>query len=150
MSVPAPTAAEILGANLKAEWDARVGVSGVTWTDSVSGRVLTGVGTPTFGTDGASFSGLPVWKLVAASTQYLAEAAGQPAIIAGGSTDFYCSMVVRATNLSTGAAMQLLDMCDSGITAESMNMGINAAGTSLLARFGPFLVDGGAPDTTPH
>jgi len=146
----APTAASILGANLLAEWDARVGVSGVTWTDSVGGRVLTGVNTPVLATDGANFSGLPVWKFVTASAQYMDEGAGQPTLIAAGATDFYCSIVLRDTDLGLGIAQNLLDMCDSGITAEVMNFVVDATGVFLTGRINPFAAFTATADTAVH
>lgn len=52
-----PTAALILGANLRFRLDASVGWSASTWVDTVLGLSLAGVGTPTRSADGTNFHG---------------------------------------------------------------------------------------------
>lgn len=127
----APSPTSILGATLLAEWDARRGTTANTWTDSISGRVLTGSGTPTLAVDGSFFAARSVWKFVLASTQLMDTGAAGATLYAVGSKP-YVSFVARAT--ATAAGFQTL-----------VNLHDNAAATiSVQWRMG----GGGAADGT--
>lgn len=94
LTVSAP--ATVLGANLKAEWDARAGTAANTWTDSVAGAVLTGSNSPTFGVDTGFFNGLSVWQLTGSGNQKLDTGQLGAELVAAG-TPIYVCLIVRHT-----------------------------------------------------
>lgn len=93
----------LLGSILRAEWDstdATTIVAGTSWTDRKNGYVLTAMGSPTFGADGANFNGRSVWQFVKASSQGMRTGLATGLIPAG--SGFYMSWVSRDTQAVFG------------------------------------------------
>lgn len=121
-----PTALAVLGANLLAEWDARfLAVPGATptWTDTVGGRVLTGVNTPTFGAVAGNFKGRSIFRFSAGSSQYMETGAGGAVMFPIGTGQFYASCVatMSATG-STGAVQNLVSLFDNAMTSNHLQL----------------------------
>lgn len=142
--------------HLKLEWDARDGIAGVDWYDTISGFKLAGSGTPVLGADG-KFGGRNVWKFTAGSSQYMSCLFGSH-IVATGGTGFYVSMVFRVIG-STPASTRhtLLHLGDNPFTynmlyafrwdtAESPGGGLASYGAH--GAFGSTLL--GIEDNLPH
>lgn len=144
LTLPIVAPATLLGTDLAAEWDARAGVAATTWTDQKSSIVLTASGSPTFGTDGAFFNGLSVWKI--ASGQFLNS--GTVTAFIATNLPFYVSMVCRFTSgvaanknmwrivnsgglaTSSGASTSSVSRLTLGTSATSVNSRVNAFNNS--------------------
>jgi len=147
-----PNPADLLGATLLAEWDARIGVGSNIWTDSVTGRVLTGTGSPTFGVDAGKFGGRNVWKFVAASSQSMDTGASGATIFSAGVGAYYISFVARQTSgTTTGTHQGYVNMLDNANTTIGMQFSRTDTSVWNSYQLGGFAHSGGStPDTAQH
>lgn len=124
----APSPSSILGTSLLAEWDSRRGTAANTWTDSISGRVLTGSGTPTFAVDGTFFRARSVWQFALASTQ-LMDTGGAGATLYAVGTKPYVSFVARAT-ATTAGFQSLINLHDNAASVISVQWRMGGGGAA--------------------
>lgn len=148
-----PKAVDLLGATLLAEWDARIGTGSNVWADGITGRVLTGTGSPTLAVDGGYFGGRNVWKFVAASSQSMDTGGSGATLFAAGVGAYYISFVARQSSATdTGATQGYVNTLDNANTTITQQFSRVASSTVWNSyQVGTLAHSGGATvDLNPH